>query len=89
MLGGREIRTKIMSTQNMKKITQAMQLVAASKMQKARLSMESARPYASYVSDIISRVRSTREYKHPYFQIRNIKRVGIIVVSTNRGLCVD
>lgn len=88
MSGGREIRTKITSVQNTQKITRAMELVAASKMRKARSRMEDARPYAAYARNIIAHVsRASMEYTHPYFQIRDIKRIGMVVISTDRGLC--
>ncbi len=65
-----------------------MELVAASKMRKARDRMEEARPYAHYARDIIAHAtRASMEYAHPYFQKREIKRAGLIVVSTDRGLC--
>ncbi|WP_440993918.1 F0F1 ATP synthase subunit gamma [Cysteiniphilum litorale] len=88
MSGSREIRTKINSVKNTQKITRAMELVAASKMRKARDRMEEARPYAHYALDIIHHVvRASMEYTHPYFQAREVKRVGMVIVSTDRGLC--
>lgn len=88
MATGREIRTKIGSVKNTQKITRAMELVAASKMRKARDRMDAAKPYADYASRLIAHAAKAKlEYKHPYFDQREIKRVGIIVVSTDRGLC--
>lgn len=88
MSGSREIRTKINSVKNTQKITRAMELVAASKMRKARDRMEQARPYAHYALDIIHHVvRASMEYIHPYFQTRDVKRIGMVVISTDRGLC--
>jgi F-type H+-transporting ATPase subunit gamma len=88
MATGREIRTKISSVKNTQKITRAMELVAASKMRKARDRMDAAKPYADYASKLIAHAaKANLEYKHPYFDQRDIKRVGIIVVSTDRGLC--
>lgn len=88
MSGSREIRTKIDSVKNTQKITSAMELVAASKMRKARERMEEARPYAHYALDIIHHlVCASMEYTHPYFQTREVKRVGIVIISTDRGLC--
>ena len=88
MSGSREIRTKIHSVKNTQKITRAMELVAASKMRKARDRMEDARPYARYAKNIINHVtRASMEYTHPYFNDREVKRVGLIVISTDRGLC--
>ncbi|MFZ9035218.1 MAG: F0F1 ATP synthase subunit gamma [Francisellaceae bacterium] len=88
MSSSREIRNKIKSVQNTQKITRAMELVAASKMRKARDRMEAARPYAQYARDIIAHAtRASMEYSHPYFQARTVKRAGLIVVATDRGLC--
>jgi len=86
---GREIRTKISSIKSTQKITRAMELVAASKMRKAQLRMSTSRPYATKIRQVIAHLaRSHAEYKHPYLQTReNIKRVGFIIVSTDRGLC--
>ena len=85
----REIRAKISSIQNTKKITRAMELVAASKMRKAQERMSMSRPYADRIRRVISHVALAHaEYQHPYMQQRdNIKRVGFILVSTDRGLC--
>lgn len=89
MSTGREIRTKIGSIKNTQKITRAMELVAASKMRKAQQRMFSSRPYATKIRQVISHVaKSHSEYRHPYLIARDeIKRVGIVVVSTDRGLC--
>ena len=88
MSTGREIRSKIGSVKNTQKITRAMELVAASKMRKARDRMEQARPYADYARAIIAHVAKAKlEYLHPYFDAREINRVGLIVVATDRGLC--
>ncbi|MCF6768052.1 F0F1 ATP synthase subunit gamma [Thiotrichales bacterium 19S11-10] len=88
MAVGREIKTKIKSVKNTQKITRAMELVAASKMRKARDRMEQARPYANYAKSLIAHVAKAHlEYEHAYFQTREVKRVGIIIVSTERGLC--
>ena len=89
MLKARGIRTKIISIKNTQKITRAMELVAASKMRKAQNRMAMSRPYASKIRKVISHVAvSHAEYHHPYLQQREtIKRVGYIVVTTNRGLC--
>ncbi|NKC11301.1 MAG: F0F1 ATP synthase subunit gamma [Gammaproteobacteria bacterium] len=89
MAGAKEIRTKIRSVQNTQKITKAMEMVAASKMRKAQDRMAAARPYADKIRHVIEHVRSANaEYKHPYLTEREpIKRVGYIVVSTDRGLC--
>lgn len=89
MSQAREIRTKIGSIKNTQKITRAMELVAASKMRKAQERMAKARPYASKIRKVIKHVAGAHvEYKHPYLEKRKeIRKVGYIVVSTDRGLC--
>jgi len=85
----REIRSKIGSIKNTQKITRAMELVAASKMRKAQERMNMSRPYAAKIRRVISHVAlSHAEYQHPYMQKRDtVKRVGFIVIATDRGLC--
>lgn len=87
--GSKEIRSKITSVTNTKKITKAMEMVAASKMRKAQARMYATRPYVEKVKRVIDHVSSAHpEYKHPYTQVRdNVKRVAMIVVSSDRGLC--
>ncbi|HQY22406.1 MAG TPA: F0F1 ATP synthase subunit gamma [Gammaproteobacteria bacterium] len=88
MLDAKEIRTKVSSIKNTQKITRAMQMVAASKMRKAQDRMHASRPYAEKVKVVISHLAQGRlEYKHPYLIEREPKRVGFMVVSTDRGLC--
>jgi F-type H+-transporting ATPase subunit gamma len=89
MAGAKEIRSKIKSVQNTQKITKAMEMVAASKMRKAQDRMRASRPYAEKMRDVLSHLAQAHcEYKHPYLQEREeVKRVGYIVVSTDRGLC--
>lgn len=88
MAGAKEIRTKIKSIQNTQKITKAMEMVAASKMRRAQNRMRSARPYAGKIREVIGHLaHANPEYKHPYTIVRDVKRVGYIVVSTDRGLC--
>ena len=89
MAGAKEIRTKIKSVENTQKITSAMEMVAASKMRKAQDRMRAARPYAEKIRQVISHVSAARsEYHHPFTVVRSdIKRVGYIIVSTDRGLC--
>ena len=89
MAGAKEIRTKIGSVKNTQKITRAMEMVAASKMRKAQERMRAARPYAEKMRSVIAHVAAARsEYKHPFLvERKTIKRVGFIVVSTDRGLC--
>lgn len=89
MASGKEIRTKIKSIQNTQKITKAMEMVAASKMRKAQNRMRANRPYSLKMRSVVGHVASANvEYHHPYLMDRaEIKRVGYIVVSTDRGLC--
>ena len=88
MAVGKEIRTKIASIKNTQKITRAMEMVAASKMRKTKDRMQASRPYANKISQIISHLAlANPEYKHPLMKVRPIKRIGIIVVSSDRGLC--
>jgi len=89
MASGKEIRTQIKSIQNTQKITKAMEMVAASKMRKAQDRMRANRPYATKMRSVIGHVASANvEYHHPYLMDRpDVKRVGYIVVSTDRGLC--
>ena len=88
MAGAKEIRTKIRSVQNTQKITRAMEMVAASKMRKAQDRMNEARPYASKMRNVIAHLASAHpEYKHSFLIEREVKRVGYIVISTDRGLC--
>jgi len=87
--GSKEIRAKIKSVTNTKKITKAMEMVAASKMRKAQARMEATKPYVEKVKRVIGHVAGAHpEYKHPYTQTRDsIKRVGLVVISSDRGLC--
>lgn len=88
MAGAKEIRSKIKSIQGTQKITRAMEMVAASKMRKAQERMQASRPYAKRIRTVISHLATGRlEYKHPYLIAREAKHVGIIVISTDRGLC--
>ncbi|MGB4246771.1 MAG: F0F1 ATP synthase subunit gamma [Pseudohongiellaceae bacterium] len=88
MAVGKEIRTKISSIKNTAKITSAMEMVAASKMRKAQDRMALGRPYATRIREVIGHVaNATPEYHHVYFTDREVKRVGYIVVSSDRGLC--
>lgn len=88
MAVGKEIKTKIASVQNTQKITNAMEMVAASKMRKAQEGMAASRPYATNIRNVIGHIAlGNLEYRHPYMEERQVKRVGYIVVSTDRGLC--
>ncbi|MDP6414970.1 MAG: F0F1 ATP synthase subunit gamma [Gammaproteobacteria bacterium] len=88
MAGGKEIRTKIANIKNTQKITKAMEMVSASKMRKAQDRMKLGKPYAHRIRSVIGHIaNATPEYRHIYFDMREVKRVGYIVVSTDRGLC--
>jgi F-type H+-transporting ATPase subunit gamma len=88
MAGGREIKTKIKSVQNTRKVTRALEMVSASKIRKAQERMKASRPYARAMRQVIGHLaQANSEYKHPYLiQREQIKRVGYIVVSSDRGL---
>lgn len=87
--GSKEIRAKIGSVTNTKKITKAMEMVAASKMRKAQARMDATKPYVEKVKRVIGHVSGAHpEYKHPYTQTREtVKRVALVVISSDRGLC--
>ncbi len=88
MAVGKEIRTQIASIKNTQKITRAMEMVAASKMRKTKDRMESTRPYSKKIAQIIKHLAQAKtEYQHPYLVEREVKRVGVIVISSDRGLC--
>ncbi len=89
MAGTKEIRTKIKSVQNTRKITKAMEMVAASKMRKAQERMRMARPYGEKIRNVTAHIsHANPEYRHPFLVERDtVKRVGIIVVTTDKGLC--
>lgn len=88
MAVGKEIRTKIKSIKNTQKITKAMEMVAASKMRKAQDRMQASRPYADKIRNVIGHLAHAHpEYRHPYLAQRPVKRVGLIVISSDRGLC--
>ena len=89
MAGGREIKTKIKSVQNTRKVTRALEMVSASKIRKAQDLMKASRPYARLMRQVIGHLAHANvEYKHPFLVQRNdVKRVGYVVVSTDRGLC--
>lgn len=88
MANAKEIRLKIHSVKNTQKITKAMEMVAASKMRKTQDRMRRAIPYAKKILNVISHVAlGHSEYRHPYMEKREVKRVGYIVITTDRGLC--
>lgn len=88
MASGKEIRTKIGSIKNTQKITSAMEMVAASKMRRAQDRMSAGKPYAQRIRSVVQHIAAGNpEYKHLYLTEREVKRVGYILVSTDRGLC--
>jgi F-type H+-transporting ATPase subunit gamma len=88
MAAGKEIRGKIKSVENTKKITKAMEMVAASKMRKAQERMRQARPYSDKVRNIAANLgKANPEYTHPFMKLNESKTVGFIVVTTDKGLC--
>jgi len=88
MAAGKEIRGKIKSVENTKKITKAMEMVAASKMRKAQDRMRAARPYSEKVRQIVGNLsRANPEYVHPFMQANDAKVAGYVVVTTDKGLC--
>ncbi|MBL8268868.1 F0F1 ATP synthase subunit gamma [Steroidobacter sp.] len=88
MPGVKEIRVKIASFKSTQKITKAMEMVAASKMRKAQERMRATRPYAEKIRTVIGHLRlANPDYKHPFMVEREVKSVGFIIVSTDRGLC--
>ncbi len=88
MAGAKEIRTQIKSIQNTQKITKAMEMVAASKMRRAQDRMFASRPYAEKIRSVIGHLANAHpEYQHPFLFEREVKRVGFILISSDRGLC--
>lgn len=88
MAGAKEIRNKIGSVKSTQKITKAMEMVAASKMRRSQDAMGASRPYAETMRKVIGHLANGNlEYKHPYLEEREAKRVGYIIISTDRGLC--
>ena len=88
MAAGKEIRGKIKSVENTKKITKAMEMVAASKMRKAQDRMRAARPYSEKIRNIAANLGQAHpDYTHPFMKVNDAKAVGIIVVTTDKGLC--
>ncbi|WP_150911817.1 F0F1 ATP synthase subunit gamma [Marinobacter halotolerans] len=88
MAAGKEIRNQIGSIKSTQKITSAMEMVAASKMRKAQERMKATRPYAEKMRQVIGHIaKSNKDYVHPFMRDREVKRVGYIVVSSDRGLC--
>ncbi|HEX6004967.1 MAG TPA: F0F1 ATP synthase subunit gamma [Burkholderiales bacterium] len=89
MPGSKEIRNKIKSVQNTRKITKAMEMVAASKMRRAQERMRTARPYAEKIRNVAAHIsHANPEYRHPFILERDtVQRIGVIVVTTDKGLC--
>src|SRR5512146_837663 len=88
MASSKEIRTQIKSIRSTQKITKAMEMVAASKMRKVQTRMAASRPYSEKIRKVIGHLaKANPEYRHPFMVERDVKRVGIIVISTDRGMC--
>jgi F-type H+-transporting ATPase subunit gamma len=88
MAAAKEIRTKIGSVKNTQKITKAMEMVAASKMRRTQQRMAAARPYAEKIRTVIGHLfEANPDYRHPFLTAREVKRVGYIVITSDRGLC--
>ena len=88
MAGSKEIRTQVASIKGTQKITKAMQMVSASKMRRAQERMQATRPYADKIQNVVNHLSQAHpEYHHPYLEQREVKRVGLIIISTDRGLC--
>ncbi len=88
MAGAKEIRTKIGSVKNTQKITKAMEMVAASKMRRTQQRMAEAKPYAQKIRGVIGHLfQANPDYRHPFLEEREVKRVGYIVITSDRGLC--
>ncbi|MEY2866679.1 MAG: synthase gamma subunit [Pseudomonadota bacterium] len=89
MAGGREIKTKIKSVQNTRKVTRALEMVSASKIRKAQDRMKASRPYARMMRQIVGHIaKANTDYAHPFMiERKDIKRIGYIIISTDRGLC--
>ena len=88
MAVGKEIRSKITSVKNTQKITKAMEMVAASKLRKTQDRMAASRPYAQRIRTVIGHLSEANpDYSHPFLHAREVKRVGYIVITTDRGLC--
>ena len=88
MAGAREIRSKIKSVANTRKVTSALQMLTASKIRRAQDLMRASRPYAKHMRRVIAHIaQATTDFRHPALREREVKRVGYIIVSTDRGLC--
>src|SRR5690554_5563451 len=88
MASGKEIRTKISSVRSTQKITKAMEMVAASKLRRTQQRMAASRPYAERIRTVIGHLSEAHpDYRHPFLVSRDVKRVGYIIITTDRGLC--
>lgn len=88
MATAKEIKGRIRSIESTKKITRAMELIAASKLRKARDRVGASKPYAARILEVMEHLALAHpEYRHPYLEVRDVKRVGMIVIATDRGLC--
>jgi F-type H+-transporting ATPase subunit gamma len=87
MASTREIRRRIRGVRNIKQVTRAMNMIAAARLRRAQLKAESARPYAERLSEILRDVQAGGGARHPLLQQREVKRIGLLLVSSDRGLC--
>ncbi len=87
MLTLRQIRRKIIAAQKTKQITRTMQMVAASRVKKAEGRLQQAKPYAKKLEELLVRLSQTGQFSHPFFQAREVKSTGLIIVTSDRGLC--
>jgi F-type H+-transporting ATPase subunit gamma len=88
MAAGKELRTKINSIKNTQKITKAMEMVAASKLRKTQERMAASRPYADRIRTVIGHLSEANpDYRHPFLETREVRRIGYIIITTDRGLC--
>lgn len=88
MAAGKALRTKINSIKNTQKITKAMEMVAASKLRKTQARMAASRPYADRIRTVIGHLSEANpDYHHPFLETREVKRIGYIIITTDRGLC--
>src|SRR4030067_148662 len=87
MLTIRQIRRKIVAAQKTKQITRTMQMVAASRVKKAEGRLQQAKPYANKLEELLLRLSSTGQFSHPFFETRDVKNIGLVIVTGDRGLC--
>jgi len=87
MLTIRQIRRKILGSQKTKQITRTMQMVAASRLKKSEGKMLQAKPYSMKLEELLGRLSQTGQFAHPFFEAREVKNRGLVVITSDRGLC--